>query len=484
MLKRRNKKLRPLSLSEQETMKKGSSDDLICPVCWDTETFTQVMKFGTGYKCPVHDNIKRALPMAAIEHSPKYRGVYEQSLIDRRRSNMNKAIQPYRPPPSIAVDEREKDKLVARINQSMVLGGVDLGTYKDAAVSAAADMALVHGLDPFNEELWILAQKKDKKVVGFRLIVGIKGLRRSARRTSFYSLNRDREEVYNGTDNPETIAREGANICPKCSGVSGGKCVECNGTGWWNGVEGRPCFNCGGKRGGDQPGSGEVTCIRCNSSGRITPEGIIIIRVYLDRHDVFKEVISLNEQALKVGMSQKIPYSPIVGEAIWQPGDQVPTRRTPEWVARKNAERDAIVKGFDLSFDLLNMTSVSADEPDFGSLVAEEDIVEAAYTMEDILNHHQEEVAEEMPAPPGEVSEKVFSVDASALSGQEFFDFKKEMQSLDRDALLLLKEVFSGQYNPSNTTGIVAHNLLAMVKAEGSYDKCRELTAKGERWEL
>lgn len=37
-----------------------------------------------------------------------------------------------------------------------------------------------------------------------------------------------------------------------------------------------------------------------------------------------------------------IPYHPIVGSAIWRPGDEVPRGRTPAWVAKKNSLKDAL----------------------------------------------------------------------------------------------------------------------------------------------
>lgn len=37
-----------------------------------------------------------------------------------------------------------------------------------------------------------------------------------------------------------------------------------------------------------------------------------------------------------------IPYHPIVGTAVWKPRDNVPTARTPAWVAGKNSLKDAL----------------------------------------------------------------------------------------------------------------------------------------------
>lgn len=481
--------MRPLSLSEQEAMKEGGSDDLVCPACWDTENFTQVMKYRDGYLCPIHKCVIYALPMAVIERSPKHRGVYEQSLIDRRRSNMNKAIQSYKPS-SIAVNEAEKADLVKRMNQSLILSGADLGRFKDAATQAIADMALVHGLNPFNGELWIIPKKGrvgDKmQIVGFTLAVGIKGLRRAARRISHFTINTKLSRVVSGSDNPEIIRAKGADICSLCNGVVGGECSECKGTGWWGDGQSRGCFKCGGNK--EKKGSGVITCKRCDGEGRISPEGILLAEVYLDRHDVFESVINLNERARKSGMDTVIEYSPFVGEAVWQPGEQFPTRRTPAWVATKNASRDALNSAYELPFDLLAGPPSSHLPPSEGSIVGEaineKDVVEAAgYTMEDVLSSEDDEddegftLVEEKASPDsGDVG--------NTLSGQEFFDFKKEMQGLGQNALVQLQDVFNGQYNPSNTTRIVAHNLLAMVRGEHSKDKCRELTAKGEKWEL
>ncbi len=483
--------MRPLSLSEQEAMKEEGSNDLICPACWDTEDFTQVMRYRDGYLCPIHKYIIYALPMAVIERSPKHRGVYEQSLIDRRRSNMNKAIQPYRSS-SIAVNENEKADLVKRMNQSLILSGADLGSFKDAATQAIADMALVHGLNPFNGELWIIPKKgrvgDQMQIVGFTLAVGIKGLRRAARKISHFTINKTLSRVVNGSDNPEIIRARGADICSLCNGIVGGECSECQGTGWWGDGQKRGCFKCGGNK--SKKGTGVITCKRCGGEGHISPEGILLAEVYLDRHDVFESVVNLNERARKSGMDTVVEYSPFVGEAVWQPGDQFPTRRTPAWVATKNATRDALTSAYELPFDLLTGGQPPSSHlpPSDGSIVGEaineDDVIEAAgYTVEDVLSSEDDEDDDGFTV----VEEKSFPASGdvgNVLSGQEFFDFKKEMQGLNQDALLLLKEVFSGQYNPSNTTRIVAHNLLAMVKAEGSSDKCIELTAKGEKWEL
>lgn len=37
-----------------------------------------------------------------------------------------------------------------------------------------------------------------------------------------------------------------------------------------------------------------------------------------------------------------IPYYPLVGTAVWRPGDEVPRGRTPAWVAKKNSLKDAL----------------------------------------------------------------------------------------------------------------------------------------------
>ncbi len=37
-----------------------------------------------------------------------------------------------------------------------------------------------------------------------------------------------------------------------------------------------------------------------------------------------------------------IPYYPLVGSAVWRPGDEVPRGRTPVWVAKKNSLKDAL----------------------------------------------------------------------------------------------------------------------------------------------
>ncbi len=37
-----------------------------------------------------------------------------------------------------------------------------------------------------------------------------------------------------------------------------------------------------------------------------------------------------------------IPYHPVVGTAVWKPGDRVPAARTPAWVAKKNSLKDAL----------------------------------------------------------------------------------------------------------------------------------------------
>lgn len=492
MLKRRSRKLRPLSLSEQETLKKGKSDDLICPACWDTETFTQVMKYRDGYMCPIHKYQFYALPMAVIERSPEHRGVYEQYLIDRRKQNMTqKALQPYKPS-SIMVDEKEKDKLVIRINKSLILSGANLGTFRDAATLALADMALVHGLNPFNGELWIIPKKgmvnKKPEIVGFSLAVGIKGLRRAARKISHFTINTKLSRVVNGSDNPDFIKTRGANICSDCNGVVGGECVECGGSGWWGEGQKKGCFKCGGNQ--QRKGTGIISCAKCGSTGRLSPEGILLAEVYLDRHDVFENTVLMNERAKKVGMDTTIEYSPFMGEAIWQPGDQFPTRRTPAWVATKNALRDVLTAAYELPFDLHSAFSYlppTTGSP-VGEAVDEGDIVEGtAYTMEDAIASDPEEeddddftLTEEVS--PVETDEPLLKI----LSGQEVFDLKKKVVVLgDSDLPNLLEDVFGpGAYNLTNITNFAAHNLLSALASEddNAFDKCRKLTAKGLLW--
>jgi hypothetical protein len=121
----------------------------------------------------------------------------------------------------------------------------------------------------------------------------------------------------------------------------------------------------------------------------------------LFRHDVLARAVEINKAAEK----DVVPIKPVIGIGIWRRGDQVPSGKSPVWVADKRAEADALRKAFDLTelpySDEINGAELVADAEDaeWNVSAADEDetiLREVAMNGETV----QEELAIKWPTRP------------------------------------------------------------------------------------
>jgi hypothetical protein len=94
----------------------------------------------------------------------------------------------------------------------------------------------------------------------------------------------------------------------------------------------------------------------------------------LYRHDVLQRAVEIN----KAAGTEIVPVKPIIGVGIWRKGDNVPSGKSPVWVADKRAEADALRKAFDLSelpySDEVNGISMESDDTTEWTIIPEEAI--------------------------------------------------------------------------------------------------------------
>lgn len=452
---------------EQEVTAKH--DRYICPICWDNDNPSVLT---LGWLCPVHGLQKHGIPMSELEKSVKYRGLYETEMIMRNDLTIGTGKTS-----SLMVNETEVSLLERNIRGAMMLGNLAaFGDYANEAIKAAAYFCWTHGLDPSNPgEFWMAPKIENRKnshgeweqtVVGFVHGAGYKGLFRSARRISNFTVDEDNIEIIDGATDPQRIVELRANTCKSCRGESG-ECPKCHGTGLYNnGPSG--CLACGGDRQGKK-GSGVKECKRCNSLGTLDPKGIVVVRVPIHRLDVYEKTVAANEKAHAINQSAGsvvmpyLPYRPYYGEAVYQIGDQVPERRTPIWVSTKNATIDAIRKAYDLSFDVRGDLD-GFHVPEHG-IVAEPVFVDDDEETESRLND-QIGIAPsaQEPVDDGEIEEveterhQPESVPARIISGQEFLRLKQDIMSkkgITADKVLgFIQDVVGKSYNPTNLTDV------------------------------
>ncbi len=213
-------------------------------------------------------------------------------------------ISQYRSP--LLVPREHAAELKKRIVYSLA-GIKDLGNYTEPAAAAMAQLALSFDLNPFNQELWVIPQKRGQNVVGFSLFVGYKGLLRSARRVARDELHSDFMFGEVQTLQPEDITERGAHLCIRCNGA--------------------------GKIGKD------YQCKKCDGAGTHDPKLVIVVQISLD-------LFSKRTMAENAG----VPYVPTRGIGVWQPGDNISEGRDATWQAAKRARVDAMRQEFDLPF--------------------------------------------------------------------------------------------------------------------------------------
>lgn len=216
----------------------------------------------------------------------------------------NTQIAQYNSP--LLVPREHAAELKKRIVYSLA-GIKDLGNFTEPAAAAMAQLALSFDLNPFNQELWVIPQRRGQNVVGFSLFVGYKGLLRSARRVARDELHSDFMFGEVQTLQPEDIIERGAHFCTRCNGA--------------------------GKYGNN------YDCKKCDGAGKHEPKSVIVVRISLD-------LFSKRKLAEEAG----VPYVPTRGIGVWQPGDNISEGRDATWQAAKRARVDAMRQEFDLPF--------------------------------------------------------------------------------------------------------------------------------------
>ena len=309
---------------------------------------------------------------------------------------------------------RDKAELVERIAATIIKPGTLANRKMEMqAAEVMAHLALAHGLDPHNREIYAIPvvekQGKESKIVGFVPYVGIYGRLRSASRQGGFATKDI--HFYSGQEDVEYIKRYSTLTCNKCKGkgVIGSK--------GWN------CFACGGTQ--NKPGKGELD-----------PDEILICVIEAISTKKLQDIIEANHRIAELNKMQKeaggqlmelqtVKYTTGIG--IFFHGDQVPSNKDPRWVAQKRATGDFLDKEFSLTFAGLS--------PRLKNQIEEQ----IQHGQEITLD--KEEVEEE-----GMVIEGAFVESSNqVMSGSEFMEWKKKIcdqqEIKDRDVMANAKLV-------------------------------------------
>ncbi len=246
----------------------------------------------------IYRRTEEPLPQGIPISDEEWYELKRRSLVD------NTQLAQYNSP--LLVPREHAAELKKRLIFSLA-GIKDLGNFIEPAAAAMAQLALSFDLNPFNQELWVIPQRRGQNIVGFSLFVGYKGLLRSARRVARDELHSDFMFGEVQTLQPEDIIERGAHFC-----------IRCNGS---------------GNTGKDYP------CKKCQGLGKHEPKLVIVVQVSLD-------LFSKRKMAEQAG----VPYVPTRGIGVWQPGDNISEGRDATWQAAKRARVDALRQEFDLPF--------------------------------------------------------------------------------------------------------------------------------------
>lgn len=184
------------------------------------------------------------------------------------------------------------------MNSAVVPKNASEGDKKSLAI-AGAILKAEYGLCVVAQEAYFIALGKDKKK--YSLDISYRGLtkkRREYERETGDTLIQG-EGIYMSQDGIEKL---GLDICRRCGG---------KGEYTYEGKKNK-CWNCFG-------------------NGRFDSSKVLHFQIkYYSKKDALA--------AKEIG----VDYFPIIGSALWQPCDTVPSNKTPQWVVEKNAYKDAI----------------------------------------------------------------------------------------------------------------------------------------------
>lgn len=425
-------KTTPMPLALWEQVKYGQdvgvdvSKDAICQFCYiEGDAYTKLAWTPSGWFCPEHGKMSSGMPEYVIETNPKFRGLYEASLIERKKKvNQSLVVRPVSP---MTVQEGELTRMRSIVRSAIFGLGQDLGKYTEDVIQLVAHGALIHGLNPATGEIFPYIEKdKDGNIAKISLGINYKGLSRSARRQSPFNIPwQDIKRL-----SSEDIRIRGLHQIPNWAYFRASAAEKKN----------------------------------ISPTLEFPPEQCIAVEVPLYRLDIYEKLLNLAERAKAIG-AKPIPVTEqAVGLGVWRPGDSIPAGRTAEWRAILRGIKDAIQKAYDLDFALVSMYTDRGDDyhdQNAPVIIEVEEGTPQHFSVDEIMT--QDEPIEPTPMTqfPGQL------LDSAKQSGLLKILKKDGITNPER----FIQEVFGENIGMGNITDIMAYNLDQI---------CKRLTLLGE----
>ncbi|OGC94113.1 MAG: hypothetical protein A2W25_12070 [candidate division Zixibacteria bacterium RBG_16_53_22] len=436
-------------------------DDHVCGDCLtQSGHYNTLFEIGGVWQCIVHGQHCRRVHKSK---EPGYAALYEDELNLRRNkvTDPKYAVVKSQRTEILVPSEAERKPLMLSLISAGVVRREDFEEKTDMAAEYLAAICLIHGLNAMTKEVSVWPIKRNVsgkwKVVGIETHIGRYAYQRQAedRARSGEPFSRGKLKQLSA----EEVLRRRANICQSCKGKK-------------------------------TTGSGDYAkkCNQCDGAGEFEPGDVIVLIQPLWLNNEVKDSFS-------IGIPRD-ELDPVYGEGVWQPGQNIPTGRSPYWVAETRAIKDAFKRAYSLNFWLPSLEML-------GLRPREEFVVVEGMGDEgngDVIEGTAQEVVEEpimaeeeQPELPG-IETPQFD---AACTPEGITPAQKRLAELGRtkgkDQLNLLKALYGPEKNWANLTVGELHNMvtyasesLPLESNQAAKDvlkeECRERTRKGEFW--